>query len=272
MNDSNFLLGLFAGKFLFGGKKNSQGKSSGGGFFSTVIGFAVIIVLVIIGLCYGLKGVITTLVLFLVVFPVTVGLIRGGQIAKERQAEEIESLFRDGQYTLALDKAEKLYRDNPRAANICGLCYFNGLGCSKNFEKAFMYFENAYKHNIESKTYYGYMLYNGFGCTQDLQKGYDYLSSVVISSKFPLACMHLAEILLFDEKRKNYKEGVKYMRIASDAGLPYAQFQLGLAILSDDSGEPIDEEQGMKYIYLSANAGCTDAIQFIESMEKNQLE
>lgn len=267
MNDRDFLLGLFAGKFLLGGKKSSQGNSSGGGFLSTIFGFGILIILIIIGLNFGIIGVIVSIVLFVVVIPITIGIIQGNQIEKEKQANEIETMFSNGQYTLALEKAEKLYRDNERAANICGLCYYNGLGCSKDLEKAFYYFENA-KNNLEAQTYYGYMLYNGIGCKQDTKKGYDKLTSVVISSKFPLACMRLAEILFSDEQYRNYKTGMKYMRIASDAGIPYAQYRLGLAILSGVTGEPIDDEQGINYIYMAADANCQEAIEFIEEVKQ----
>ena len=73
---------------------------------------------------------------------------------------------------------------------------------------------------IEAAGFYGSMLFYGAGCKADKKLAVLYLKKAAVLHKEPLSCYLYAEILLDEESGYTDKEeGMKYLRIASEAGI-----------------------------------------------------
>ncbi len=268
MKKNNFFLGLASGYFLFGRNKNKNDGNKEPGFFSTIITYIIWILLIYLAYKNGWNT-IGTLLLVALILPFFIGIIKGAIENKknknEGEIEEMWALYKEEQYTLALEIAEKLANKNKDAATMCGFCYFNGNGCDKNQEKAFKYFESS-KTNIEALAYYGYMQLYGIGCKQNIKIGHNSLLKAS-KEKEPFSCFRLGEAQVTGELISlNLKEGIRNLRVASDSSYYYADFLLGKMMLLGNEEMQQNEEEGLARINFAAKNGIEEAIEFLNNM------
>lgn len=141
----------------------------------------------------------------------------------EETANSALELFQNGQYTTSLEKAESVAEKDALAADLAGVCYRAGLGCDKDSEKAFKYFEMAKDLNIEAAGNYGAMLIQGEGCAQDKETGLKYLEKAAVKERYAPACAEYGWLLIDGTYiEKNEAEGRKYLRLASEGGIESA--------------------------------------------------
>ncbi|MBQ8678346.1 MAG: sel1 repeat family protein [Treponema sp.] len=226
--EGNFWLGLALGSML-GGKKNNENKQQKGGCLFEII--FLIVICVFGGLIFGvidsfkrhdfLTGIVCTLILFLIIFcKIKISKKKKSKRVLNEKLNSALELFQNGQYTPALETAEPLAEKDALAADIAGLCYRNGLGCDKNSEKAFRYFEMAKDANTEAAGNYGAMLVQGEGCEQNTETGLLYLKKAAVNERYAPACYEYALLLLDGTHiEKNESEGRKYLRLASEGGI-----------------------------------------------------
>lgn len=242
-------------------------KNSSGGCLSTILGLIIIAAAIWIGINFGLKGIIVAAVLCFIVIPGTIGFVKGKKKNIMKNTQDAWNLFHQGQYTLALPKAELYANDNADAADLAGILYFYGQGCDENTEKAFKYFQLGKEGNYEAKAYLGYMLLNGIGCNENLELGKKYLKEAAAKNDI-FACAKLGEYQLFETFgiEKNIEQAKRNLRLAAENGWVPAIYILGAIQYYGYEGIPINKEQGLVMIKEAAEKGYDVAIQDLESI------
>ncbi|MBP5158640.1 MAG: sel1 repeat family protein [Treponema sp.] len=191
-------------------------------------------------------------------------LMKSKVTATKKNEEEIYSLYNAGQYTLALEKAESLVDKSPFAADVAGLCYFNGEGCSQDLPKAFSYFSKGKDKIEEAGYYYGAMLLFGIGIDKDETTGFEWIKKLALKNNHMPARGDYGYALFKGLGcEKNQTEGIKQMRIACDAGVPYTKYQLGRILYSGEDGTPVDENGGIRLLREAAEADTYDAQEYL---------
>lgn len=269
MNKSsgNFLTGLILGKMLNGNK--GSGSPNNGGCLTSLLGFAIIAVLIMVGVNYGIKGVIALLVVTIVIIPVIIGVIKGNVMANQKRVEEAWELFNQKRYTQALEKAEMMADKNADAALLAGVLYLNGDGCNADPKKAFSFFEKGYKKNVEAQAYYGFLLLVGAGCEQNIPEGKKQLISAVQKGN-TYAMLRLGECQLRGENgvEKNIEQGMKNLRKAADDNVPYAKYLVGVMQFEGRDGVPLNKEKGLSLIKEAAENDVRDAQDYLSTLEE----
>ena len=266
--EGNFWTGLLVGKML-GGKKNNSNNNNGG-CLSTIMGLIIIGIAIFLGMNFGVKGIIIGAVLVFIVIPVIIGILKGKKQYTNNTAEEAWNLFNQGNYTLALEKAEQVAEKNADAADLAGILYLNGEGCDVNLEKAFHYFELGKNKNMEAKANYALMLLNGNGCEQNIEIGKKELINAAAIGKNTLAIMRLGEFQISGEFgfEKNVEKGMKNLRIAIDEGYPYAMYLVGSMQYFGVDGVPENKEKGLELLKKAADNGVQDAIDALNNLNQ----
>lgn len=269
MNDSEgkFWTGFFLGRML--SKNKNNGAKNNGGCFSTIIWFIILAIAVGFVIEFGIKGIVIAIVLFVVLI-VFFGFRKGKNDYKEKVANEAWDLFNNGNYTLALEKAESVANDNADAATLAGILYLNGEGCDENKAKAFRFFEMGQKKNMEAKANYALMLLNGDGCQQNIELGRKELIDAAVRGKNTLAIMRFGEFQITGAFgiEKNTAEGMKKLRIAMEEDYSFAKFAVGVMQYNGVDGVPQNQEKGFALIKEAAEAGEMEAQEFLEELEK----
>lgn len=279
--DGKFWNGLILGGLIFGRKKNGEQEGCLSRIFYTALGLLSLMVALVVGHNNFKRGVITFFV-----FPIVCGIvirivalilkksglfvfdkIKTKVMAKDIAESEIAELYKSGQYTLALEKAEPLAERSPLAADVAGLCYFNGDGCSQDYSKAFSYFSMGKDKNVEAAYNYGTMLLYGVGCEKDENKGFEVVKKVALSGEYEAARADYGYALFKGTGCEiNQAEGIKQLRIASDSGNMDAKAFLGRILYSGEDGTQVDENGGRRLLLESAEAGNLNAKEFIEEL------
>ena len=186
---------------------------------------------------------------------------------KQGEISKAWELFSNDKYTEALEKAEKYAKKNRDAAYLCGCCYYNALGCERNIEKAFKYFEFSKKKNPDAQAYYAGMLLVGEGCEQNLALGKEMLIKASFHSQ--LATMRIGELQVFGLYGfdKDTEKGIKNLRLAMEAGFPYAKYLVGRLKYQGEEGIEKDEKYGLSLIQEAASEGVSEAQEFIEELQ-----
>ena len=252
---------------MFLGNKSGGNKKSGGHY--NLIGWAVVFCAIFVGLNFGERGLITGIV-FAVIGFIVMKIKKSQDKRVNGIAQEAWDLFNQGNYTLALEKAEEVAEKNSDAADLAGVLYLNGEGCDVNEEKAFKYFELGKDKNMEAKTYYAIMLLTGKGCAQNIELGGKELRKAASVGKDPLAIMRVGELQISGEFgfEKNVEQGMKNLRIAMDQGYPYAMYLVGKMQFAGTDGVPMNKEKGIELLQKAAENGIQDAADFLESLNK----
>lgn len=260
--DGNFWLGLAAGAFFFNKKKNNKNNNKGGCLYAIIwIG------LIIFCFYNGWKTIGTILLLPLIII-ILIGIIKYILTSKKNILEEAADLYRNGKYTLALEKSEKYGTKNRDAAFICGLCYYYGNGCNRDYEKAFSYFDYAKKRNSDAEVYYSEMLTYGLGCKQDIQNGTKGLI-ILAAAGNTYAKLVLGELEVKGElMQRDLKNGMKNLRIAAEDGYFYADYLLGMILYHGDDGVPQDIDKGLEKLQNAADNGVTKAKEFLAQIQR----
>lgn len=264
--EGDFFTGMLVGSMMGGGKKNNDN----GGCLSSILGLIILGVAIFLGYNFGLAGIVTGAVIAFIVIPLSIGMVRSNIKHNKQTAEEAWQLFNQGNYTLALEKAERVAEKNADAADLAGLLYLNGDGCDINIEKAFKYFELGKDENIEAKTYHALMLLEGKGCKQNIKLGHSELIQAATVGKNTLAFMRLGEFQLMGEYgfEKNVEKGMRNLRIAVDAGYPYAMYLVGAMQYTGKDGVPENKEKGIALIKKAAELGVQDAAELLENLNE----
>lgn len=266
-SDGNFWTGLLLGSVFLGKKKNDPKEK--GGCLSTIFGIIILFVLFTIGMTYGVKGVVTALVICIIVIPGIIGFLMGSVKQTKQATQEAWGLYNKGSYTLALEKCEGLVSKNCDAAHLAGLLYFYGNGCDVNYEKAFNYFSLAKRGNAEAKTYHALMLLNGQGCEQNIKIGKQELAEAFLA-KDSLAIMKMGEFELMGDFgfQKNVESAMKNLRIAIDTGFPYAKCLVGMMQYTGSDGVPQNIEKGLELLQQAAAEGVQEAKDFLAKINE----
>lgn len=264
--EGDFFTGMLVGSMMGGGKKNNDN----GGCLSSILGLIILGVAIFLGYNFGLPGIITGAVIVFIVIPVSIGVVRSHIKHNIQTAEEAWQLFKQGNYTLALEKAERVADKNADAADLAGILYLNGEGCDKNVEKAFEYFELGKDKNMEAKANYALMLIEGKGCKQNIKTGRSELIHAATVGHNALATMRLGEFQLMGEYgfEKNIEKGMRNLRIAVDAGYPYAMYLVGAMQYTGKDGVPENKEKGIELIKKAAELGVQDAVELLENINE----
>lgn len=280
MNDSEgkFWQGMAAGWLsskLFSRKGGSNGDISPAGYLIAILWAPFLLLGLIIGLHDGflrflriavLDPAIIAVALYIVFLLIKSKLtgIGGNDGPRGKKEQEIAMLYNAGQYTRALEKAEKLAHKSPFAAHAAGLCYFNGEGCSQDLTKAFSYFSKAKDKNVDAAYRYGAMLLFGAGTEKDETTGFEWLKKLALKKNHISARGNYGYALFKGLGcEKNQPEGIKQMRIACDAGDAYTKYQLGCILYSGEDGASVDENGGLRLLHEAAEAGVSDAQEYL---------
>lgn len=159
---------------------------------------------------------------------------------------------------------------NADASDLVGILYLNGEGCDINIEKASKYFELAKDKNMEAKTYYALMILEGNGCKQNIKLGHSELIHAPTIGKNTLAFMRLGEFQLMGEYgfEKKVEKGMRNLRIAVDAGYPYAMYMVGAMQYTGKDGVSENKEKGIELIKKAAELGVKDAAELLENLNE----
>lgn len=257
--------GNFWGGFLLGRLSKDNKPKEKVGFLWQLFGLIILGAVVVAGMTYGLKGIVIALVISFIGIPILFAVLMSALQKNKTIAEEAFQLFNDKQYTLALEKAERVAMKNYNAASIAGIMYLQGLGCDVDAEKAFSYFKYAQKGDIEAKGLYGYMLIEGIGCTQDLNNGKRALLNAASVGNDKFSTMKIGEYQVNGDFgwKKDVKQGMKNLRIAADAGYAYAKYLVGVIQFEGLDEVPQNRDRGYSLIQEAAELGCSDAIDFL---------
>lgn len=263
-SEGNFWTGLFVGKMLSGKRKESNKSESRR---ASIIGWAFICASIFVGAIFD-----NFFVGFVLVAIAAIALFIRSKHYKHINGitQEAWDLFNQGNYTLALEKAEEVAEKNSEAADLAGVLYLNGEGCDANEEKAFKYFELGKDKNMEAKTYYAIMLLTGKGCAQNIELGGKELRKAASVGKNPLAIMRVGELQISGEFgfEKNVEQGMKNLRIAMDQGYPYAMYLVGKMQFTGTDGVPMNKEKGIELLQKAAENGIQDAADFLQNINK----
>lgn len=264
-SSGDFFSGLLVGKLF---SKKSTNSTNEVGCLGQIFGLVIILMLIGIGVNYGIKGIIISLILFVIVIPVLFSIVKRKLQYNKINTEEAWSLYNQNNYTLALEKAEISASKNCDAANLAGVLYLHGMGCDVDKEKAFYYFQLGQKRNMEAKTFYGQMLIEGIGCTQDEVKGKKELEYAANIGKDINAIMKIGEYQVkgIHGWNKDVQNGIKKLRIASDAGNSRAKYLVGRMQFEGIDGVPENKEKGYSLLQEAAELNCSDAIDYLDSI------
>ena len=262
-DEGNFWNGFIFSRWINGGNRN---RNNNGGCLSSIMGILILAIVFVLVKSIGWGGLIAVFVILFVVIPIIVGIKKGNSSNISNTSGEAWNLYREGKYTLALEKAEKIADKNADAADLAGVLYFHGQGCDKNKTKAFRYFRMGEKNNLEAKTFYALMLLNGDGCDQNLSLGkqelFEAASKSEIVATFMLGHYQIYGDCGFD---KNIEAGLRNLRVAMEAGNLDAKYEIAmLKFIGDDV--PSDEETAIQYFKEAAAAGHKDSQEMLDKI------
>ena len=135
-----------------------------------------------------------------------------------------------------------------------GLCYYNGTGLSKDYEKAFKFIADASRRGEPNAMYdLATMYYNGIGTTKDESLAHElYMSAADLDE--PRALLEMAHRYMngtLVEQDKTTAE--KLLQRATDLQHPQAQLEYGKYLLAEG-------RDGIKYIKTAAEAKLNEAL------------
>ncbi len=151
----------------------------------------------------------------------------------------------------------------PEALRMLADCFYNGIGCSKNLTKAFVYLQNASRRGDgEAAAKLGYFYENGLiGEKKDLKQAYVYYKKSALRDH-PMGLYKYGDAL-FDgylkEKGKGRKEAMDYLRKSASKGCVQAMYKLGTIHELGLGGEKVNTGIAARCYYEAAKSGFAPA-------------
>ena len=105
-----------------------------------------------------------------------------------------------------------------KAENELGCIYWNALGVSRDYRKAFNYFESAAESGLPNALYnLGIMYRDGRGVPKDIFQAIHYYEEAA-KSKYGAALVALGDIYLNEEKYRDLEKAEYYFKLSADTG------------------------------------------------------
>ena len=163
---------------------------------------------------------------------------------------------------------------DPAALCYLGLWYLNGEnGFVLDEKEAVHYFEmSAEKGFASAHRNLGYCYENGLGVSRDIQKAfdeYDEGSSGNDSYSQKAAAKLLMEGSLNESGRAEFERAIPYLKPSAEKGDAEAMFNLARCLLEQDNESEESLDQGKRWMEKAAKAGSEQAKQYLEA---NSLE
>ena len=149
-------------------------------------------------------------------------------------------------------------------------CYCFGWGTVLNYTKAVEWYNKAIDEGCdEAMVMLGICYRNGDGVTKDYKKAGNLFKRALNKSENADALNYLG--LIYEEGgfgiTKDLELSTKYFEQAALQDLPIAQYNYGLSLVNGD-GVQADADKGMEWINKAADSNCQQAIEFLDSLNK----
>ena len=149
-------------------------------------------------------------------------------------------------------------------------CYCYGWGTIQNYTKAVEWYNKAIEAGSdEAIVSFGICYRNGYGVTKDYKKAENLFLRAINETGNSEALNYLG--LIYEEGgfgiTKDLEKSIKYFEKAALQDLPVAQYNYGLSLLNGD-GITADVDKGMEWINKAAGSNCQEAIDFLDSLNK----
>ncbi len=130
-----------------------------------------------------------------------------------------------------------------------GLCYFKGLGVEVNYDKAFSIFEEAASHNLKEAFYYlGICYRSGVGAPQNLRIAFDYTEKGALLGDVN-SMFNVAYSYEHGEGiDRNYELAAEWYLKAANAGSAQAMYNLALFY---DEGKGVEQNYSQALFYFA---------------------
>lgn len=152
--------------------------------------------------------------------------------------------------------------DRDMCAFQLGECYFEGIGCNQDFQRAFeLHLESASHGNDFAAYALGMDYYYGYGCKKDNKEALKWYKIAHESGFIPEATNNFASMLANGEGcQKNIKAAFNLFVMAADQGVCAAQYTLGMCYYegsynSEDVGIKKNDNLSRYYLELAAKQG-----------------
>lgn len=244
-------------------KKTWQQKNNDSA--SGCLGYIVLIPLIIIGVNFGFKGIIFSIVAVFVGI-ILISCAISSKKRKLAQITEAWNLYSQGRYTEAYVKAKPFGDQFDDAATLLAFAYFWGQGCTQDYTQALNYASISKKKNPDAQAIYGMIKYYGMGCSEDKTTGKKELLWAMTKGS-DLALLRYNEIIVNENNAT--EKNVENLNIAGEKNLDYAYFLLAEIFLYGNGEIEKNEERGFFYMEKAANLGVQDAIDFLEKLNTN---
>lgn len=147
----------------------------------------------------------------------------------------------------------------PEAKRMLADCYFTGIGCRKDRDKAVRLLKSAAKENEpEALAKLGFLYEYGNTVKADAPLAREFYRKAA-EAGHPMAQFKYAEALSEGVYAgKNLNDALPWYKKSAEAGCPQAQFKLGV-FYHDGTGVKKNKHQAVRYFYMAARAGFVRA-------------
>ena len=168
------------------------------------------------------------------------------------------------------EKAAKL--NDPKSQNALGVCYDQGLGVTKDYNKAFEYLLKSYNNGCtDSYANIGYYYLVGQGTNQDYNKAFEAYSKAAIN-EFPVAYYYMGEFYeLGRGTEQNYEKAYEYYNKSHESGNYMATYKLGL-FYENGYHVGVNFEKAYMFYQDSADKGYSLAQEKVMEVNEKKLK
>ena len=155
--------------------------------------------------------------------------------------------------------------ENSSCLYMLAYCSYYGIGTEEDYQKGYGYLERgANAGSIDAYAFLGYVYYKPLGVEKDMQKAVEYYT-VAANAGMPYALSTLGDFYYYGYVDTDFELAFKYYLAAAELGYSYAEYSVGYAYIY---GEGVEEnyDEGVKWLRLAADAGIDYAKEELEKL------